>query len=577
LGALGRRLLGLARPEWRWLVLGFAFLLVASVAGLAYPQAIRVITDEALAGRGLETVDRAAVAMVAIFLVQGIAIAVRQYAFASAGERIVTRLRQSLYRNLVGQEIAFFDQNRTGDLLSRLGTDAATIQAAATVNLSAALRSTAATVGGMALLFYTSPALAALMLVVVPVVVVATLIVGRSIRRLSRSFHDALARATEIAEETLGGVRTVRAFAREATEAERYGEAVTTAFRAARARALSSAIYSGAVAFVGYAVVALVLWRGGRLVIGGSMSVGDLTSFVLYTLIVAFSLGDLGGLYADFMRAAGASERVFELLDRAAAMPLASGARPPLPVGRISLEAVDFSYPVRPGVTVLHGLDLELAPGEVVALVGPSGSGKSTLAGLIPRFYDPERGRVCFDGRDLRELDATWLRQQIGIVAQEPLLMSTSVGANICYGRLAATAAEVEAAARAANAHDFVAAFPGGYDTLVGERGVQLSAGQRQRVAIARALLKDPRVLILDEATSALDAENEHLVREALQRLQRGRTTLIIAHRLSTVVGADRVVVLESGTLVQQGSHRELMAAESGLYRRLVERQFIAA
>jgi ABC-type multidrug transport system fused ATPase/permease subunit len=323
------------------------------------------------------------------------------------------------------------------------------------------------------------------------------------------------------------------------------------------------------------AAAALVLWYGGRLVLHGEMRPSQLTTFLIYTLMVAMALGGLADLWADFMRAAGAAERVFELLDRVPAIPAEGGVQPGHTEGRVVLAGVRFAYPTRADVRVLDGVDLTIAAGEVVALVGPSGAGKSTVASLLLRFYDPQEGHVRFDGHDARALDPRWLRAQIGTVAQEPILFSTSIAENIRYGRPGASDADVEAAARTANAHGFVSQFPDGYATLVGERGVQLSGGQKQRVAIARAVLKDPRVLILDEATSALDAESEHLVREALERLMRGRTTLIIAHRLSTVMGADRVVVLDGGKIVLSGPHARLVT-EEGLYRRLVERQFVA-
>ena len=347
-------------------------------------------------------------------------------------------------------------------------------------------------------------------------------------------------------------------------------------YQLARTRAGAASVFFAAASFGGYAAAALVFWYGGRLVLRGGMSVGGLTSFLVYTLIVAFSLGALADLWADFMRALGAAERVFELLDRKPVLAASGGLQLPEVRGKVELRGVRFSYPARRDVRVIDGVELTLNEGELVALVGPSGAGKSTLAALIGRLYDPDQGAVLLDGRDVRELDPLWLRRRIGVVAQEPILFSTSIADNIRYGRPDATMADVEAAARAAYVHDFANSFPQGYATLVGERGVQLSGGQKQRVAIARALLKDPRILVLDEATSALDAESEHLVKEALDRLMRGRTTLVIAHRLSTVLHADRVVVLEAGRIVQSGAHAALLR-EGGLYRRLVERQFVAA
>jgi ATP-binding cassette subfamily B protein len=315
---------------------------------------------------------------------------------------------------------------------------------------------------------------------------------------------------------------------------------------------------------------------GGRLVAQGAMSVGQLTSFLVYALVIAFSLGALGDLWADFMRAAGAAERVFEIIDRRPTIVSEGGLVPDKAEGLIEMSHVEFAYPARPDVTVLTDLGLRIEPGQVVAVVGSSGAGKSTIAALVSRLYDPRAGAILLDGRDLRDIDPKWLRRQVGVVAQEPILFSSTIADNLRYGKRGASDAELEAAARAANAHDFISRFPDGYETRVGERGVQLSGGQKQRVAIARAILKDPKILILDEATSALDAESEHLVQEALDRLLEGRTTLVIAHRLSTVKNADRVLVLDGGKIVQQGTHAALVA-ETGLYRKLVERQFVAA
>ncbi len=571
-----RRLLGLAADEWPLLLAGTFFLILGSGMGLAFPQAIRVILDQVLAQSGTELIDLAALAMLAIFIVQGVAMAMRSYLFTLAGERIVAQLRERLFASILSQEIAFFDAQRTGELLNRLASDTAVLQNTASVNISMALRHAATGLGGIGLLFYTSPRLTLVMLLVVTPVAIGAVLNGSRLRRLSSQVQDALARASEVAEEAVAGVRTVRAFAQEPHEVARYGAAVQDSFALAKHRSRVTAIFLGAASFAGYGAIAVVLWYGGHLVVDGAISVGELTSFILYTLLVAFSLGALGGLWSDVMRAAGASERVFELMDRAPEIPAAGGLRPQSTRGAIALHNVTFAYPTRPEVPVLRGVDIELAAGEVVALVGASGGGKSTIAALIGRLYDPQEGQITLDGAPLRDLDPAWLRHQIGAVAQEPILFSTSVADNIRYGRATATDAEVEAAARAANAHDFISAFPEGYQTPVGERGVQLSGGQKQRVAIARAVLKDPRILVLDEATSALDAESEHLVQEALERLMQGRTTLIIAHRLSTVMRADRVLVIDGGRVVQAGSHAHLVE-EEGLYRRLVERQFVAA
>ncbi len=571
-----RRLLALARPEWGALTVGTFLLLISTSAGLAYPQAIQVILDEAIVQGQPEAIDRAAWIMLGLFVVQGVASGFRYYVFTTAGERIVAALRTRLYRQIMAQETAFFDARRTGELLSRLSADAGVLQNAVSVNISMALRSLASAVGGVGLLFWISAQLTLLMMAVVPPVALAAGIFGQRIQRLARDSQDALAEAGRVAEETIAGVRMVRSFGQEAAEVGRYGAAIDEAYRVTRRQIATVATFSGAASVIGFGAVAAVLWYGGRLVVEGGMSAGQLTSFILYTLIVAFSIGALAGLWSDFMRAVGAAERVFDLVDREPTIPLAGGERLERIEGRVELRGVTFAYPSRPDMTVLRQVDLVLAPGEVVALVGPSGGGKSTIAALINRMYDPVQGALRLDGVALTTLDPTWLRRQVGVVAQDPILLSTTVAENIRYGRIDASDAEVKAAAEAANAHAFVDGFPEGYDTVVGERGVQLSGGQRQRVAIARAVLKDPKVLILDEATSALDAESEHLVQAALERLQQGRTTLVIAHRLSTVRDADRVVVLSDGQVQQIGTHEGLMTEIDGLYRRLVERQYFA-
>ncbi len=571
-----RRALLLARPEWKSLVLGIFFLVVASATNLIFPQAIRMLIDGALASGSEGTVDRAALFLLMVGLVSAVAGSARYVLFIVSGERVVTRLRRDAYAKLIEQEIAFFDEHKTGDLSSRLASDTAVLQSAVSANISMLLRNGVAAAGGVAMLFYTSWKLALVMLAVVPAIALGAVFYGRRVRRLSREVQDALGNAASIGEESLVGIRTVRAFTAERAEVARYGDAVERSFELAKKRTLVTGAFMGIGTAAAIGAIALVMWYGGRLVISGGMSVGALTSFLVYTMFVAFSLGALGELWADFMRAAGAAERVFEIIDRVPLMTRGKGKRPDSVKGLVELSHVDFAYPARPKAPVLVDLDLRIEPGKVVAVVGASGAGKSTIAGLITRLYDPTKGAVALDGIDVRELDPEWLRAQVGIVAQEPLLFSTTIGDNIRYGRPDATDAEVEAAARAANAHDFIASFPEGYATKVGERGVQLSGGQKQRVAIARAVLKDPKVLILDEATSALDAESEHLVHEALERLLAGRTTLVIAHRLSTVKNADSVVVLEGGKIVQKGTHAELIG-EAGLYRRLVERQFVAA
>ena len=574
--AMLKRFAILAKTQLRALLWGTFFLLIASGMGLAYPQAIRIIVDEVLGAKSEAMIDLAALAMLGIFAAQGIAGALRYYLFTTAGERVVTDLRDHLFQNVIGQEIGFFDARRTGELTNRLSSDTGILQNAVSVNISMGLRSLAMVLGGFGLLLYTSVSLTAAMILVVPPVALGAVWVGRKIRVLSRKTQDALARAGEVAEESIAGVRTVRIFGQEDEVSQKYRDAVDHAFDIARNRIRVVGLFLAGASFAAYASIAVVLWLGGKQVLTGQLSVGELTSFILYTLIVAFSLSTLGGLWADFMRAIGAGDRVFELMDRISEIPNRGGQILETVQGSMTFSGVDFAYPSRAEIDVLTGVSLALSPGEVVALVGPSGGGKSTVAALMSRLYDPTSGVVTLDGIDLRELDPTWLRAQVGVVAQEPMLFSTSVAANIRYGNPHATDEEVVNAANIANAHSFIEGFPEGYETMVGERGIQLSGGQKQRVAIARAVLKDPCLLVLDEATSALDTESEYLVQQALERLMQGRTTLVIAHRLSTVKQANRVVVIDAGRIVEEGTHTQLLE-KGGLYGRLVERQLVGA
>ena len=570
-----KRLLSLARPQTAALCAGTVALVLGSGMTLLYPLVIQELLDGIQAGAGRELVTRSTLILLVIFGLGAALGMLRAWLFTVAGERIVADLRVQLYQSIIYQEIAFFDERRTGELTNRLSSDTTVLQNTVTVNVSMLLRFGIMGLGAVGFLFYTSWKLTLLTLATVPLVAISGGIFGRRMRAMSRDFQDALASSTEVAEETFAGIRTVRSFAREAKEVERYNLAVEESFSIAKQRAKIIATLRGLIGFGGYGAIAAVLWFGGTMLVDGTISIGELTGFLLYTLTVAFSLGALSSLYEDFMKALGASERVFELMDRTSSM-IGGTQRPDHIVGNIQLRELEFAYPGRPDLAVLQRFNLALQPDEVVALVGHSGSGKSTVAALLSRLYDPQEGTIELDGRDYLDLDVNWVREQVGVVSQEPILFATSILNNIRYGRPDADLEEVFAAAKASNAHDFILGFPEGYEALVGERGVRLSGGQKQRVAIARALLKDPKILVLDEATSALDSESEHLVQEALERLMQGRTTLVIAHRLSTVRDADRVCVLEDGKIIQEGSH-QMLVEQDGTYRRIVEHQFSAS
>ncbi|MFT7518503.1 MAG: ABC transporter fused permease/ATP-binding protein [Kiritimatiellia bacterium] len=569
-----RRMFMLAVPEWPLLTLGTVALMVSASIQLIYPMAVSWMMDEVVEHGDLDRLNVLAIVLVVLFFIQGVFAMLRSWLYTVAGERIVARLREALYNAVIRQDIGFFDTARTGELTNRLAADTTVLQNTVTVNISMGLRFSIMGVGSLLMMLYMSPSLTGMAMLVVPIVAIGAAVYGRIVRKLSKKVQDSLADATQVAEETIQGVRTVRAFSREDMEVARYGRAVQTSFRLAAKRALATGVFSGITAFGGFSAIALVVWYGGRMVIADQLTAGSLTAFLLYTVSVAVALGAVSNLYGDFMRAAGSSKRVFQLMDMDAPLEKREG-NPVLAVrGDVRLEDVYFTYPARPDEPVLNGIDLHLLPGEMVALVGPSGAGKSTIASLLTRFYDVDSGRILVDGEDVLGLRTSDLRQHVGIVAQEPILFATSIVENIRYGRPEASDEQVHDAARLANAATFVETFEHGFDTQVGERGVRLSGGQKQRIAIARALLKNPAILVLDEATSALDAESEHLVQEALDRLMEGRTTLVIAHRLSTVRGADRVVVLDGGRVAEEGSHDELLQREHGLYRKLVERQF---
>ncbi len=571
--SLAKKILKLAQPEAKTLIIASLFLAIASVCQLAYPQVIRNMVDLALQAKDLQKINQIVLIIVVVFTLQAIASTIRYYLFTMAGERIVQRLRRNLYSSILKQEIAFFDFNKTGELISRISNDTAILQNAVSVNISMGLRNLAGAVGGLILMAYTSPKLALSMLVVIPPVALGAAFFGKKIRIFSRRAQDSLAEASIVAEETISGIRTVRSFAQESFENKRYDISLNNSLKAVQDKVKQISWFMALASILGYAAISGVIWFGGRQVITSELSIGDLTQFLIYLMIVAFSVGSLGSLWGDFMSAVGAGKRIFEIMERKAQMDLQSGKRLGNLSGAVEFNNVGFSYPARKELKVLEDFKLKLKPNQVVALVGPSGSGKTTVASLVTRLYDVDSGEILIDGESIKDIEPNWLRSQIGIVSQEPILISSSIEENIRYANNLASHEEVLAAAKQANAHNFIMSFTDQYNTLVGERGIQLSGGQKQRIAIARAILKNPRILILDEATSALDTESESLVQDALNKLMKNRTTLIIAHRLSTVQNADIICVLEKGKIVESGHHTELLKNQNGLYRKLVEGQ----
>jgi ABC transporter fused permease/ATP-binding protein len=569
------KLLNLSKEEWPILIKGMIFLLISSAALMAYPQYIKVIIDEALKSKDQNALNYAAIFALVIFIIQAISSSFRYYYFTLAGEKTVKRLRTKLFSQIISQEMTFFDFSKTGELLGRLSADTAVLQNALSVNISMLIRNLFQTIGGIILLFITSTKLTIFILLLIPPIAYLVAVFGKKVKAISKSTQDALAQSSSVAEESLSGVRTVKAFAQEDWEIKRYDDQLTKSFNLSLDKISVIAKFTGTVSVLGFFAVVFIVWYGGKLVIQNEMSVGTLTSYILYVMTVAFSAGLLGSLYTDFMSAFGAGHRIFELLEKSTVE--AENFHKPLKTistGHIEIRDAEFSYPARPDVAVLNQLSLKINAFETIAIVGSSGAGKSTISQLLMRFYDLNQGSISIDGKDIKDYDLYALRNQIGIVSQEPILISESIEDNIRYGKPEATTEEVINSAKLAYAHDFVLRFPEGYRTLVGEKGVQLSGGQKQRVAIARAILKDPKILILDEATSALDSESESLVQAALENLSKSRTTLIIAHRLSTVKKADRIFVLDRGEIVQVGSHAELILNREGFYSKLVEKQF---
>lgn len=559
--------------ERRLYATGSIFVALGIFTALAYPQAIRLMIDGGIQSGQVQRVNRLALLMLALLLIEAVATCLRDYLFSVASERVIARLRQDAFDRLLRQDIAFFDRRDTGDITTRLWSEIAGLQRLLGEQLADALRVGLWAVGGTALLFYTSPTLTLLVLLAVPPMVVASSVLGASVKRHAGRVQEAYAEAGAAAEESIAGIRTVRTFSQEAGEGARYGRRIGAAVDLTRHKIRAQSLLTALAFLVGEGTALLALWAGGHLIVLGRLTSGALISFILYAFLVARGFRSASAFWADAMRGLGATEWIFALL----AQPLPadrSGRRPDRLEGHVTVEALHFAYPTRPDVEALRDVNLRIGAGEVVALVGRSGSGKSTLLNLLLRFYEPSRGRILVDGRDIRGLDLAWLRGHMGVVLQEPVLFSRSIAENIRYARPSATDAEVAAATALARADEFIERAPEGTATEIGDRGVQLSGGQRQRLAIARAVVRRPRILLLDEATSALDSESESLVHQALAALDYRPTTLIVAHRLSTVVNVDRVVVIDHGRIVAAGRHEALLQT-SALYRQLVDTQLV--
>jgi ATP-binding cassette subfamily B protein len=569
------RLAGYLRPYWREALIAGTALIVAAGSVLAIGQGLRLVIDQGLASGTAAALDQALLITAGVVVVLALASALRFYWVMWIGERVAADLRRDVFERLLDLDPGFYLRNGVGEIQSRMTTDTALLQSVLGSTFSMALRNGLLLVGTLIMLVVTEPALSAMVIIGIPVVVAPMLIYGRRVRRLSRLSQDRIAEVGSYAGETLAGIETVQAFVHESEDRRVFRDRVEGAFAIAVQRIRQRAGLNAVALVLAFAGVAFVLWRGGNAVIAGAMTAGELSAFIFYAVLAAGALGVLSEVAGELFRASGAAERLFELLDAVPAIqpPAQPVALPVPPRGEVALEAVAYRYPTRPEPPALAGVDLAIRAGETVALVGPSGAGKSTLISLLLRFHDPSAGRVQLDGVDLRDVEPSALRQRMALVAQEPVLFTGTIAENIRFADPAASDAQVIDAGEAANCRGFVDALPEGFDTHIGPGGVQLSGGQRQRIAIARAILRDPAVLLLDEATSSLDAESERQVQTALTRLMAERTSVVIAHRLATVRNADRIAVLEAGQVRAIGSHEQLLERD-GLYAHLAALQF---
>ncbi len=562
-----KRLFQLLIPYRRALLAGSVFLVAASLTNLAIPLAVKQLVDVVMVQKNLELLNSIALKIAFLIFLQLVFTTGQNYLFDLTEKRVTTDFRKRVFRHLQSLSVSFFEKRRTGELVSRMTHDIATIENIITDLPATLLRQSIRFLGGLLIILYMNWKLTFMILVLSPILVLFARTFGRRLRVLSREIQDRLATSTTVLEENISCIPVVKSFVREPWEYNRYSKAVEDSFETARQRILIASFFGPGIGFIAFAASLVLLWYGGREVITGGISPGELIAFILYATIIAGPMGSFARMFTRLQEGLGAAERLFEILDTRPDIENAPDAVPLPPLrGRVEFDAVRFEY--QKGHEVLRGIRFTAEPGQVIALVGPSGGGKSTLVKLLHRFYDPTGGEIRVDGMPLPKVDQASYWRQIAIVPQETLLFGGTIQENIAYAREDATEEEIVAAARSANAHPFIEQCPQGYATVVGEKGIRLSAGQRQRIAIARALLKNPRLLILDEATSALDNESELLIQEALERLMRGRTTFVIAHRLSTIRHADRILVLDRGRMVESGTHAQLME-KKGLYFRL--------